>query len=1040
MKNVTYYNAGAGCGKTYTLITEIVDLIRNNRVKPNELILTTFTEKAATEFREKVKARLYSHGMTDAALQIDNALIGTVHSVCKQMIDKYWYLLGVSPNMGVMDDDSKYIYISQSLGDLPTPEEYQILNDFAFNIEIPKNVNNRKYGVDENIWHKHLESIIGYATNYELTDFSRSKAKSLEFIQQFVNTEIGNVDISDDELDKMLNEAFNYVSNSNRIKKKDDYYTKFNTIREKRNNKTIAWRKDVAKVLESKYGPTCDSVGTRLGDIWQSNEVYEIQKKYINTIFTLASRWQEKYARFKREKNLIDYNDMELFMNRLLQNETARADMSQSYQYLFVDEFQDSSPIQIKLFTALSELVKHSYWVGDYKQAIYGFRGTDIDQVKAVIDNIDDVETLDTCYRSLPPIIDFNNHLFSKLFQGELQSEEICLKQHQPDSSQKNSLCYCISEDKKDVMPYSVKKLLDEGVSPKKIAILARDNGTLKKIANNLRKRNIASCLGQNKLNETQTWALVESLLNIVDNKHNMLARAQVALLTDLRYGTKQIIETRLSHLQDDNKDDYLSDVPLVKNTLILSDILHTQSVATLVEQLIVQLGLPQVVKQVEDDSMAGVDCLQTIISYAKKYEEYCLQLNTPPNIVGFIQYFVMCFDNDSKTASFGNPEGVQLFTYHGSKGLEWEYVFLTSLDNTIESDYKFIKRNIYGVYFERSETPTPQNPNPEVYIRLAPWIYGGDEKVPPAIDVILRESHTYKNKVKSVQAEERRLLYVGMTRARDVLTLAINRRNDRPNLTLFHELGYNGVDLNVPENKKWDIFSTGDMFINITPTETEIEQQDDDTLVKEKMIKLPEFTISTQQAERRYISPSSVHGAAIIGAVHNFNNRIPVKGNTDMVEVGNCIHHIFASIEEHHANSNTYIRDIIRSFGLETVLSDHDSIITAWKNLTSHLATTYGVAVHTWHERPFRMERDGQTLVGSIDLVWQTTEGDLLIDYKTCPMGESAIAKPASEHFVGNYGGQISTYRNALEAAGEHLLKCLVYYPVSGLLVELIL
>lgn len=172
---------------------------------------------------------------------------------------------------------------------------------------------------------------------------------------------------------------------------------------------------------------------------------------------------------------------MELFMNRLLQNETARADMSQSYQYLFVDEFQDSSPIQIKLFTALSELVKHSYWVGDYKQAIYGFRGTDIDQVKAVIDNIDDVETLDTCYRSLPPIIDFNNHLFSKLFQGELQSEEICLKQHRPDSSQKNSLCYCISEDKKDVMPYSVKKLLDEGVSPKKIAILARDNGTLKK-------------------------------------------------------------------------------------------------------------------------------------------------------------------------------------------------------------------------------------------------------------------------------------------------------------------------------------------------------------------------------------------------------------------------------------------------------------------------------------------------------------------------------------------------------------------------------
>ena len=189
MKNVTYYNAGAGSGKTYQLITLLVDLIAKGEAKPQELILTTFTEKAAAEFREKAKARLYEMGMFDEALQIDNAMIGTIHSVCKQMIDKYWYMLGLVPNMGVIDEDSQQFYMSQSLGNLPTKEEYAILRGFAVEFGVP---NERKTGIDENFWRKQMETVIGLATNYELTDFSRSEEESLKFIKQFVNPQADN--------------------------------------------------------------------------------------------------------------------------------------------------------------------------------------------------------------------------------------------------------------------------------------------------------------------------------------------------------------------------------------------------------------------------------------------------------------------------------------------------------------------------------------------------------------------------------------------------------------------------------------------------------------------------------------------------------------------------------------------------------------------------------------------------------------------------------------------------------------------------------
>jgi hypothetical protein len=58
-------------------------------------------------------------------------------------------------------------------------------------------------------------------------------------------------------------------------------------------------------------------------------------------------------------------------------NETVANEIKDTYKLVFVDEFQDSNPVQLKIFDKLSELVEKSIWVGDPKQAIYGFRGSD---------------------------------------------------------------------------------------------------------------------------------------------------------------------------------------------------------------------------------------------------------------------------------------------------------------------------------------------------------------------------------------------------------------------------------------------------------------------------------------------------------------------------------------------------------------------------------------------------------------------------------------------------------------------------------------
>ena len=116
MKNIMYINAGAGSGKT-TRLTEILsEKLGNGDFRPSEVILTTFTELAASEFREKSRERLFNDDHPDIAAELDSATIGTVHSVALSFIQKYWYLIGVSPDMKVMSEDDLQVYISESLG------------------------------------------------------------------------------------------------------------------------------------------------------------------------------------------------------------------------------------------------------------------------------------------------------------------------------------------------------------------------------------------------------------------------------------------------------------------------------------------------------------------------------------------------------------------------------------------------------------------------------------------------------------------------------------------------------------------------------------------------------------------------------------------------------------------------------------------------------------------------------------------------------------------------------------------------------------
>ena len=136
MKNILYINAGAGSGKTYSLTERFADLIERGETTPSRVILTTFTERAAAEFRLKAREKLIERGLHSQAAELDSALIGTVHSVAMRYIMRYWYLLGLGAGVKPMPEEDTNLYISSTLTGVATAEDLEVFGQFAETVKL----------------------------------------------------------------------------------------------------------------------------------------------------------------------------------------------------------------------------------------------------------------------------------------------------------------------------------------------------------------------------------------------------------------------------------------------------------------------------------------------------------------------------------------------------------------------------------------------------------------------------------------------------------------------------------------------------------------------------------------------------------------------------------------------------------------------------------------------------------------------------------------------------------------------------------------
>src|SRR5882762_8076570 len=173
-ENINIVTAGAGSGKTYRLATEVLQAIQQKKARPEGILLTTFTRKAAAELEERVRVRLLEQGAWEEAQRIRQAWIGTIDSVCVRIIQEYAFEAGQSPEIAVFGAGEDLIEFNRALTDSVTDEEFEQLESLSRSLSI------------ENLYdHRDWRSIVK-----EIADAARANRIDVKKLPEFAERSI----------------------------------------------------------------------------------------------------------------------------------------------------------------------------------------------------------------------------------------------------------------------------------------------------------------------------------------------------------------------------------------------------------------------------------------------------------------------------------------------------------------------------------------------------------------------------------------------------------------------------------------------------------------------------------------------------------------------------------------------------------------------------------------------------------------------------------------------------------------------------------
>ncbi len=448
--------AAAGSGKTAVLVERVVTLILEDQVDVESFLVMTFTKAAAAEMKERVAKRLEVALATEEdkeaiRLQLDKlpgAQISTIHSFCARLVRASGAVLDIDPASRTLDAEEEQMMLEEELellftrlyaeeGDWFAPLAESFSNtrgDEGFRGTVLRLYDFMQGSPNPRAWmekacdHFHVKGdLLDSDYVHVLRDGVRETLEEatdlLTHMRNLVEEELpylaGTLEADKAvlaELERTLDEDFpSFMQQAGSISwARQKSKPKDVEVDEQAKVAHTEMRKTLKKLLGEELGRVVPSNLEQLRN--QLDTTHTRLRDLAEVIYALSEQLEER----KRTGKLLTFSDLEHYALRALDNQAILEEVRAQYEYVFVDEYQDTSLVQEEIVRRISR-GDNLFMVGDVKQSIYRFRqaAPEVFQQKK-LDYREQGEAgqlidLNRNFRSSLPVVDCVNHLFGSL-------------------------------------------------------------------------------------------------------------------------------------------------------------------------------------------------------------------------------------------------------------------------------------------------------------------------------------------------------------------------------------------------------------------------------------------------------------------------------------------------------------------------------------------------------------------------------------------------------------------------------------------------
>lgn len=1014
-------SAGAGSGKTAVLSERVIYKLEHG-IHVDELLILTFTRAAAEEMKDRIRKKIKKSPEFSSELdRLESAYITTFDSFALSVVKKYHYLLNLSPNIEITEEsvvtlkkteilDSVFdeMYETADPSFTALVERFSLKSDRALKetvLELANKVenfcNSEEFleSLTENFYTD--ENIARLTKEFENLVAEKKRALALELENAYHYFE-------GDYIEK-LEAAILPIINTSTIEQLAALKsTKLPPLKRGTDDEAKA----VKEILKTSLSDLMAL--TEFGSVEKIKEDILATEPTTMTIADILKKYFDKLDAFKKEKNIFTFSDIASLAMKILKDfPTARRELKDKFKEIMIDEYQDTNDIQENFIAQIAN--DNVYMVGDIKQSIYRFRGSNPDIFKSKYDRYsisEGGEKIDLIknFRSRSEVLANINRIFDLLMDDDLGgaaytvSHEMVYGNTSYDENKSNGFDYNL-----EVLEYENPKPSDFTNAEVEIFAIAKDIKKKKeknfqvfdKDTGNMRPftysdavvildrstyfdsfKKVFEYLGipltilrDDKLTSKSDIYIIKNLIDLLIHIKEK-STADTFRYSLLSVGRSFLYEYTDEYLFDVLENRSYFDTTVYKDLSNIEDY-NSKTVRELITDLLDATDFLNKLYKVGDYTATTIR-VENILNLATNLG------NLGYSIKEFRDYLNGIIENGLEikyTPPVIDTESVKILTIHKSKGLEYPICYFADLDhafNTRELKNKLLIDPKYGLISAIEEEDGTES---------------------ESVTKLLYKNTFYKEEI----GEKIRLFYVALTRTREHMVIVMPKsdtkkleKNDIGTIELARRLKFKnlshfiyGVKDYMPEYFKTikleDLNMTKDYLYNKTSIESSENRDAIDFEVEN-------LNLETVPVESKRFSKSTIE--------------LISKETNDNMAFGTKIHEVLEYSDfknfDQESIEDTFVREKISK-----LLSNE-----LFKNVKD---------AKIYKEYEFVYDKDDIEYHGSIDLMLEYLDHIDIVDYK--------LKNTNDEH----YNDQLRGYKNYIEEISDKPVSTYLYSIIDG-------